>query len=533
MDFDQAAGQRLLLAFAGKEGLSLQAEQALREYRPAGITLFRSLNIESPAQLRELTDAFQRAARANGLPPLLIATDQEGGQLMAMGDGTPLPGNMALGAAGSERLAGLAGQVLGREMAAVGVNVNYAPCLDVNLNPRNPVVGVRSFGEDPAAVAALGAAMVRGIQSQGVAAVAKHFPGHGDTVSDSHHGMANVPHSLQRLRSVEFPPFIASIEAGVKLIMSAHLGIPALDGRGAPPATLSRNVLTSLLRGELSFDGVIVTDAMDMHAIRQGEALGGEAVRALEAGADLLLVTSDPQDQVRVYEAVRHAAAQGIVTTREMQASLGRIARLKDWLALAPPQPDLDVVRSAAHLKVAEEIAERSVTLVRDEAGLLPIRLNPEQRIAVVMPKPLDLTPADTSSYLTPNLAGVLREHHSSVDEFVIPFAPDESDIRALIHAVRGYDLIVLGTINAFDQPGQAKLVRVVLNLDIPAVCLALRLPYDLAAYPQAPVYICTYSLMEPSLKAAAKCLFGEMAPAGSLPASIPGLYPAGHRLER
>src|SRR5574340_796998 len=166
----EAVGQRMLLAFQGKKRPSAEIERAIRQYRPAGISLFRSLNIENPGQLRELNDQLQRLAHAAGLPPLLIATDQEGGQLMAIGDGTPLPGNMAIGATGSESLARQAGEVLGRELRAMGVNVNYAPCVDVNLNPRNPVVGVRSFGERAEEVARLGAAMIEGIQSQGVAA---------------------------------------------------------------------------------------------------------------------------------------------------------------------------------------------------------------------------------------------------------------------------------------------------------------------------------------------------------------------------
>src|SRR5512138_3200332 len=171
-------GQRLMLAFAGKDSVPNDFLSALRAYKPAGVTLFRSLNIDNPVQLRRLLALLQDAARDLGMPPLLIATDQEGGQLMAIGDGTPLPGNMALGATGSEALARRAGEVLGRELAALGVNVNYAPCVDVNVNPHNPVVGIRSFGDDPRDVARLGAAMIAGIQSQGVAATAKHFPGH-------------------------------------------------------------------------------------------------------------------------------------------------------------------------------------------------------------------------------------------------------------------------------------------------------------------------------------------------------------------
>ena len=529
MDFQPAIGQKLLLAFKGKDRPSDEIRRALRDYQPAGISLFRSFNIDDSAQLRALTDSLQRLARTFGLPPLLIATDQEGGQLMAVGDGTLLPGNMALGAAGSPDLARRAGEVLGREMAAVGVNVDYAPCVDVNVNPQNPVVGVRSFGEVPQLVARLGAAMIAGIQSQGVAATAKHFPGHGDTASDSHLGLPTVPHGLERLQAVEFPPFRASIQADVKLVMSAHVGLPAIDGPQAPPATLSKNILGGILRRDLGFEGVIVTDALDMHAIRQGDLLGADAVRAANAGADLLLVTSDPQDHQRVYAALTQAVQDGTLAQVDLFASAQRVLALKQWLVSGPGQPDLSVIRSAGHEEVAREAAEASITLVRDRTGIVPLRLTSEQTIAVIVPRPLDLTPADTSSYITPKLAEALREFHPRVDEFIVPHAPQASDIAALVGRMGAYNLIVVGTLNACQQIGQAALVRELLKTQIPTVTAALRLPYDLMAFPEAPTYLCTYSILEPSMRALAKVLFGRLQAHGKLPVSIPGLYAAGY----
>ncbi len=524
MDLAQLIGQKILLAFVAKDGPTPEMLQAFKDYQPAGLTLFRPYNVDSPAQLRDLTDQLQQLAVDLGLPPLLIATDQEGGQLMSIGDGTPLPGNMALGATGSEELARRAGEVLGRELAAMGVNVNYAPSADVNVNPQNPVVGVRSFGENPQDVARLSAAMIAGIQSQGVAATVKHFPGHGDTASDSHLGLPTVPHGLERLQAVEFPPFRAAIEAGVKLVMSAHVGLPAIDGPDTPPATLSANILKGILRRDLGFDGVIVTDAMDMHAIRQGEFLGADSIRAVNAGADLLLLTADPADHRRVHAALTEAAQNGQLDSAELRASVERIRSLKAWLA-NQSMPDLSVVRCAEHLRVADKIAEASITLVRDDAKLLPLQLSAEQRIAVIVPKPLDLTPADTSSYITPQLAAAIRHYHPRVDEFVIPYAPQAADISALLERVREYELVVIGTLNAYNQEGQSTLVREVLKTNIPTIIAALRLPYDLMAFPEAPTYLCTYSILEPSMRALAKTLFGQNQARGRLPVSIPGLY--------
>jgi beta-N-acetylhexosaminidase len=527
MDVDTAAGQRLLLAFPGKDEPSAALARALRQYRPSGLVLFRSLNIDSASQLRAYTERLQRLARELDLAPLLIAADQEGGQLMAVGDATPLPGNMALGATGSADLARRAGEVLGRELAALGVNVNFAPCVDVNVNPQNPVVGVRSFGENPDEVARLAAALIAGIQSQGVAATAKHFPGHGDTDTDSHHGLPAVPHALARLRQVEFPPFQAAIAAGVQLVMTAHLALPAVDGPAAPPATLSANILHGLLRGEMGFRGVIITDAMDMRAIAQGDALGANAVRAAAAGADLLLLTADPDDHRRVHASLRDALARRALDPAGAAASLERIAALKRWLA-GRPQPDLSVVGSAAHRRVAAEIAERSITLVRDTAGLLPLRARPEQRIAAIVPRPTDLTPADTSSTVTPTLAAALRERHPNVDEVRVSYAPDAEEIARVAAQVRDHAVLIIGTFNACTSPGQALLVSRLLGLGIPTVVVALRLPYDLAAFPEAPAYVCTYSVLEPSMQALAAALFGRTAFQGRLPVAIPGLQAAG-----
>lgn len=527
MNLEHLIGQKLLFAFRGKEHLSPEIIQAFKSYHPSGVTLFRPFNMDAPMQIKSLTQSLQNLAQELGLPLLLIATDQEGGQLMAFGDGTPLPGNMALGATRSPELARKAGEVLGREMAALGINVDYAPCADVNINPNNPVVGVRSFGEDPILVGELSAAMIAGIQSQGVAATVKHFPGHGDTASDSHHGLGTVPHSRERLHAVELPPFRSAFQADAKLVMTAHLGIPSIDGEDAPPATLSPNIIKGLLRQDLGYDGVVITDAMDMHAIRQGELLREDVLRAAQAGADILLMTSDPLDQARAYEALLQGAQNGKLSETDLQVSVERITHLKKWLAENSTSPDMSVIQCEEHMQVANEIAEKSITLVRDEKKYLPIKLEADKRIAVILPVPQDLTPADTSSYIQPKLAESIRTYHAQTDEFKIPLAPSEQETIELLEKVRGYDLVVMGTINAYAEEKQAEFVRQLLQMDKPVIIIALRLPYDLAAFPQASTFVCTYSILEPSLRAVAKAIFGFGEMTGRLPVSIPGLVEA------
>lgn len=265
LTLEQAIGPKLMLSFAGTEP-SAEILAVLKRQHVGGITLFRALNVESPAQVRALTAALQRAAAASGQPPLLIAADQEGGQLMALGDGpTPFPGNMALGATGSEDLARRAGTAIGRELSAMGINVNFAPVCDVNINPQNPVVGTRSFGEDPALVARLSAAKIRGgCRLPGWPRRPSTFPAYGDTLLDSHDGTPVLPHDSARLHGVELPPFVAAVRADVRLIMTAHIALPAFNDGLNLPATLSPKILRGLLRDELGFAGVIVSDAMDL-----------------------------------------------------------------------------------------------------------------------------------------------------------------------------------------------------------------------------------------------------------------------------
>jgi len=527
MELDRAVGQKLMVAFVGTEpdeGIL----KAVREWGVGGITLFRALNVESPAQVRRLTTALQAAAAEAGQPPLLIAADQEGGQLVAIGGTTPLPGNMALGATGSADLARRAGEVLGRELAAMGVNVNYAPVCDVNSNPRNPVIGVRSFGEDPAEVARLGAAMVEGLQSAGVAATAKHFPGHGDTEADSHFDLPVVHHDRERLERVEWVPFRAAVQAGVRLVMTTHVAFPRLNDGLPLPSTLSPSLLRGVLRREMGFGGVVISDAMDMAALGQKDDLVVDGIAAVRAGVDLLLLDADVAVQRAVRAGLLRAAERRLLDPTDVVGSAERVLTLKRWLA-GQPQPPLEVVGCAEHLALAGEIGARSVTLVRDEAALLPLRLSPDARLAAVVVRPADLTPADTSSYVTCRLAEALRRYHPAVDEFVLPHAPAEEDVAALREQAGRYDLFIVGTVNGFQEPRQAAVVRALLEEGARVIAVALRLPYDLLAYPDVPTYLCTYSIHEPSMDGLARGLWGEIPFRGRLPVSIPGMYPLGH----
>jgi beta-N-acetylhexosaminidase len=259
-----------------------------------------------------------------------------------------------------------------------------------------------------------------------------------------------------------------------------------------------------------------------MAAIAQGPGLVVDAIAAAAAGVDLLLLIDEPEEQETIYAALVQAARRGLLPAATVQAAAGRVLALKTWLA-AQPQPSLDVIGCEEHRTLALTIAARALTLVRDTAGRLPLQLAADARVAAVVPRPEDLTPADTSSFESPALAAALRRYHPAVDEFIIPLNPTEAEVAALREQMRGYDLAVVGTINAPAHPGQAALVNAVLADGVPLVAVALRLPYDIMSYPSAPTYVCTYSLQPPSLEALAAALWGHGPFAGRLPIPLPG----------
>ncbi len=516
----------LVLAF---EGLDAPADvlDRVRAEPPAGFTLFTEDNVRDIEQTRELTDSLQ-AANGDDLP-LLVAADQEGGQLIALVGTTPFPGNMALGAAGDPELTRRVGCAIGVEMLAVGVNLNYAPCADLNTNPANPSLGIRAFGDEPAHAAAHVAAFVTGLRSAGVLATVKHFPGKGNAQVDSHFGLPVIAHNRARLDEMELVPFLAGLDAGADLVMTGHFAIPGLTERDDLPSTLSRTVLTDLLRGELGFGGAVITDAFDMGAIAQGTGQVIDAITAIRAGVDLLLLKGEAQE--RVEQGLGLATRRGLIPQGRLDAAVANSRALRTRVA-GSIQPSLSAVGSAEHQALAAEVAQRAVTLVRNDAGLLPLRLESTDRIAAIMPRPMNLTPADTSVLVAPGLGAALRSHHGTVDEFIVDHPPTDREIAAIRARAADYDVLVIGTISASLDEHQAALVNELLATGVPTVTVAMRTPYDLVAYPTAATYACTYGLRRPMMDALAAALFGNAPFGGRLPVTIADHYDAGHGLE-
>lgn len=495
-------------------GITASAEILARVARGTmrSFCLFANQNVESPAQLRQMNQSIHQSAITNGQLPPLIGIDQEGGQLIAIGGGaTELPGNMALGATRSPELARKAGQVLGRELLAMGINLNFAPALDVNINPRNPVIGIRSFGDNPELVGQLGAEMIHGLQSEGVVATAKHFPGHGDTSNDSHHAVSIVEHHNQRMQDVELSPFKDAIKADVGAVMTAHIIYTAFDKDN--PATLSSKILTELLRAELGFEKLIITDAMDMYAVaRYGTKQSVNL--ALKAGCDIILL-AHIQNQFALADQFRG---------RENPTS---VARIMDIQAELPREyPSLDVVGCKEHHQIAQDIADKSITLVRDEIHQIPLQLTTEDSIAVVTVRPQNLTPADTSAVVDIQLAESIRARHANTLALQISHTPTDTEIRDVLAQLDSIDTIIVGTISAEQYPDQAKLITALQERGDSPIVIALRTPYDILAFPTIQTYLCAYGIREATTEAITKVLFGEIPATGILPCEIPDITP-------
>ncbi|MEO7019730.1 MAG: beta-N-acetylhexosaminidase, partial [Ktedonobacteraceae bacterium] len=365
---DEQIGQLMMVGFPGTEPTPGLIE--LIQHQHVGNIVLFSHNVRDARQLRELTNRLQEIARESGQRyPLLIALDQENGMVRRLkDDATIFPGNMALGATGDEQSAYAVARASGLELHALGINMNLAPVVDVNNNPANPVIGVRSFGEDPQQVARLANAAIHGYQSAGIATCIKHFPGHGDTATDSHLAMPTVPYAMERLEQIELVPFKSGIAAGTDCVMTAHIYFPALMHDTQLPATLSPAVVRQLLREQLGFQGVVMTDCLEMNAVSETVGVSTGAVLAAQAGNDLLLISHRYDRQWAGIAAIKAAVEAGEIASEQIHQSVERILKLKQRLLNQTQAPSLDVIGCEEHQLLRDQIYERSLTLVRNTA---------------------------------------------------------------------------------------------------------------------------------------------------------------------
>lgn len=518
------------------------AAELISTYHVGGIIYFAwAHNTRDPHQIADLSNGIQRAGLAGPTPlPLLVSTDQEHGIVCRVGEpATLLPGAMALGAGGSRSDARTAGRIAGTELAALGINQNYAPDADVNVNPANPVIGVRSFGSDPDSVAGLVAAQVKGYQSAGIAATAKHFPGHGDTSTDSHTGLPVIHHTREQWSELDAPPFRAAVAAGIDSIMTAHIVVPALDP-SEDPATLSRPILTGILREELGYDGVVVTDALGMEGVRTKYGDERVPVLALLAGVDQLL---NPPDLKVAWTAVLNAVKSGEISEARIEESILRILRLKAKLGLFrdPYVTHRGVDRTVgipSHLAAADRIAERTTTLLANTGALLPLSRRSHKNLLVVGADPA--SPSGTTGPPTTTLAGAFVELGFAATALSTGTAPTQAKIAEAVAAAQGKDAVVVGTYNVSATSSQRTLVSALAATGVPVITVAIRNPYDIAqlAGTGFTAALATYSWTDVELRAAARVIAGRAEPEGRLPVPVQradapaqALYPVGYGL--
>jgi beta-N-acetylhexosaminidase len=502
------------------------------------------MSVGSPTEVAAKVNDLQRHSDL----PLLVTADLETGAGFRMfgavympgpielGGATNFPTLMALGAAGDPGLAYEMGRITAVEARAVGIHVAFGPVLDVNNNPDNPIINVRSFGEDPRQVGVLGAAMVRGTQEHGAIATGKHFPGHGDTGVDSHLELPTIAASRARMDSVELPPFRDAIAAGMDAIMTAHITVPSINGGNSDAATLSPKVLTGLLRDELGFDGIVFTDAMDMRAISGRLGSGEAAVRSFLAGADVILMPTSVEEAAKgLVDAVR----SGRISTERLDVSVLRLLRAKEALGLhREREVPLERVQARVgipeHTRVADSIARLSITVVKNGRDLLPLRGTRSARV-------LSVSYRRTTDVLAGGAFNRrLRETYPRLLTAEVDLDSDASVYDGLLRQAQGLDLVVVSTyVRAVSYSGTIALpedvtefIRALGEAGVPHVVVSFGNPYLISDFPDVQAYVLAWSGSVASQVAAAGALFGDFDVRGRTPTRIPGFAEIGDGIQ-
>ncbi|HSW95887.1 MAG TPA: glycoside hydrolase family 3 N-terminal domain-containing protein [Patescibacteria group bacterium] len=522
MSIAERAGQLMSVAFHGTT-ITPALEAMIRQRKVGGVILY-SENFTDAASVKRLAADLQRIASDAKTLPLFLSIDQEGGAVVRIATGaTVLPGNMALAAtpdpSDSVRKSVA---ITARDLRALGVNFELAPDADVNNEPRNPIILNRSFGSDPQRVAALVTIAAQAFADAKFLCCAKHFPGHGETTTDSHTGLPLLDVDRAHLDAIELPPFKAAIAAGVPAIMSAHIRMPALDPTPDLPVTLSAKVMTDLIRAQLGFQGLLITDDLEMGALTQTRTESQAGYDAFVAGADFLLFRFDESAQIDAHAKLSAGMATGALAAGRVDASLRRILAAKERFGILDGSAPSGTAGSDADRASADELARVSITVLR--GGGLPLR----GKIFVVSPVNPDIALVTDQ----PSLGQVLAQRLPNVSTQTITLAPIQADIDRAVAAARGADVVVFGSADLFSYPQQAALAKA-LQAVKPTVLVSLRSPYDILSAPGVAGYVCGYTGREPTLRALADVLSGTRAPTGTLPVDVPGVYRIGDGMKK
>jgi beta-N-acetylhexosaminidase len=515
MSIRQKVGQLFLFSMNGT-AFNAAMNDLIATYHAGGMTLF-GYNVESPEQLTQLSNDMQRAAVGSGLPvPLFIAADQEGGRVLRLnGNGfSPFPSPMTLGAAHDFDLTYRFGEAIAQEMSACGLNMNLAPVLDVNARADNPVINVRSFGGDPAMVAQHGAAFIRGTQSAHVIATGKHFPGHGDTVVDSHISIPVVESNRESLMQHDIAPFVESFAADLQMLMTAHVVYQGLDNT---PATFSAPIMTDLLRNDLGYQGLLMSDALTMGAVSEARDRPIYALRdAINAGVDMLTYGALPNgtapslaSQIEALETVVALVESGLIDEARITESARRILSIKnhfgllDWRAIETSDTR-ERMNLLDHDALLTEVAQQAVTLLSDGGGLLP--LNDADPVAVVFPEEVP----ETGQILTLGLR----------DAVAVPYSMSSSapNLVGLLDAI-GERTVICVSVDTYRNPGGALVVNA-LPLER-TIVIAARSPYDILNFANVQTYLTIYSPTPHALTAVREVILGQREASGVLPVTL------------
>ena len=528
MSLQDKVAQMVMIGFDGQSvTTSPQLKTMVGTYHVGGVVLLEA-NAHDPKQISSLTSQLQSLGATSGARiPLFIAINHEGGPVVRITEGaTAFPGNMAVAATGKSEYAYIAAALGAQELRAIGVNMNLAPVLDVNDNPLNPIIGVRSFGEDPTLVAKYGQLAVKGSQDNGVIAVAKHFPGHGSVEVDSHVGLPVQRASVDRLMQHELVPFEAAIRQGVAGIMTAHIAVPALD-KSNRPATLSSQVLTGLLRQKMGYNGLIMTDSLGMSGVSAGRGQARAAVEAVQAGADVVLSTSPMDAHVAMIQALVAAVRSGEISVEQVDRSVMRILHVKHTFGLfqTAAVAGLKDADQSIHQAIADEIASQAVTLLRDDSGRIPLRPPPGRLLLV---SPSDLPPG--VSHNGTLFAELLRGKGYDVNELV--YNLDTSGNRDLVYAravslAPSYDVAVFGEwelIKRYMNLGdkwQEEFIAKLNRSGSPLVVVAWHNPAAIIRLSQVSTFVTAYGDTRAQVAAIVDVLTGKRVPTGHLPMTV------------
>ncbi|TVR18991.1 MAG: hypothetical protein EA396_13400 [Anaerolineaceae bacterium] len=513
MTLEQKIGQMFLVSIYG-ETLNFGGRELIETWQPGGVTLFGS-NAINPTQITELTNSYQQTITEAGGVPLFIATDQEGGIITRLRDGfAEWPSPALLTASGDAELAFRIGERMGQELRAVGVNMNLAPVADLDSNVNNPIIGRRSPGSHLDLLRVTLPAYIEGLQSAGVAATTKHFPGHGDTDEDSHLTLPVIHADLDTLYERELQPFISAISAGTSAIMMAHIWFSELDEE-VIPASLSPRIVTDLLRDELGYEGIIMTDAMEMNAITSRYRPEESALMAIEAGVDMLAFGTGmgAGAQSRMMQALVDAVRAGDIAESRIDESVRRILTAKayhgilDWSPLDSSSADVRINVDES-TQLIDSLFRAGVTLAFDHGELLPV--TPDQTLLLLYPS------------IRPRINWTCHEYRQGGQWSSVPVfsAPSDDDINAAIQRAEHVDVVIVFTDDARDDRAYQRLVNALPQAR--TVAVALRSPYDLLTYPDVAAYLITYSPQNPAIDVACAIIFGEMTAQGTISVNLP-----------